>query len=317
MPTISRTQILKGPCQIIFNGGNPLYSKGDVSITMRTQTLGIATSGFGEIDQRAQDIEYRIRFTPSGQFGLDASQLFNNRFLAVGESIFGATDRTLVIKPFISPQQVLTFKNVGISRMPPMRLTAAETALGEVEFTAIRSDASTWEAVDSIVAASAHSVPSHAAFAAANHTVEPWSAAWGAAPWDSFQTETGWTITPTMELSEQRVDNAGLIDLCLRAFSVTAQAVPVDTGLNEAVVMARLGHSGAGKVRGQSLAALGDDLTLTGQISGIVVELDKAALIDVQLGYGSETKRIGQCTWRATRTFTTGTANPLLSVNVP
>jgi hypothetical protein len=317
MPTISRTQILRGPCQITYNGGNPMYSKGDVIITMKTQTLAIATSGFGEIDQRAQDIEYRIRFIPSGQLALDASQLYNNRFLAVGESIFGATDRTLVVKPFISPQQVLTFKNVGISRMPPLRLSAGETSLGEVEFTALRTDASTWEAVDGIVAASAHSAPVHTTFSAAGHIVEPWAAAWGSSPWNSFETENGWTITPSMELSEQRVDNAGLIDLNLRALSVTAQAVPVDTALTEAVVLAKLGHSGAGRVRGQSLGALGDDLTITGASSGIVVELDKAALIDVQLGWGSETKRVGQCTWRATRTFASGAANALFSVNVP
>ncbi len=316
MPTISRTQILRGPCQLIYNGGNPLYSKGDVIITARTTTLGIGTSGFGEIDQRAADIEYRIRLTPSGQLGNDAAQLYANVSLGVGASIFGATDRTLVIKPFISPQAVLTFKNVGISRMPNLRLTAGETAFGEMEFTALRSDASTWETADSIVAASAHSAPDHASFAASNHIVEPWSAAWGSAPWDSFQTENGWTITPSMELSEQRVDNAGLIDYCVRALSVTAQATPIDTSLTEAVVLAKLGHAGSGRIRGQSLAALGADLVLNASEAGVQITLDQAALIDAQLGWGSESKRIGQCTWRATRTFTAGAANALMVIDV-
>ncbi len=317
MATISRTQILKGPCQLTYNGGNPLYSKGDVVVSARSTVLGIDTSGFGQIDQRAIDIEYRIRFQPSGQLGNDASQLWANMALKVGESIFGATDRTLVIKPFNAGQSVLTFKNVGISRMPSLRLTAGETAIGEMEFTALRSDASTWEVVDSIVAASAYSAPDHTLFGAGNHVVEPWGAVWGAAPWDNFQTESGWTITPTMELSEQRVDNAGLIDLNVRALSVTAQATPIDTSLTEAVILAKLGHAGAGRIRGQSLASLGADLEIQAADSEILVRLDQAVLIDAQLGWGSETKRIGQCTWQATRTFTSGVANALMTITVP
>ncbi len=318
MPTISRTQILRGPCQITWGAGSaPMYSKGDVIIVARTQTLGVQTSGFGEIDQRALDVEYKIRFTPSGDFISHAELLFAPMALKVGESIFGATDKTLVVKPFTSPQQVLTFKNVGLSRMPNLRLTAAETIFGELEFTALRSDATTWETADSIVAASAHSAPDHATFNAAAHLVQPWSATWGSSPWDDFQTETGWTITPGMELSEQRVDNAGLIDLCVRALSVTAQATPIDTGLTEAIVLGKLGHAGSGRVRGQSMASLGADLVLTSADAGSSVTLDQAALIDAQLGWGSESKRIGQCTWRATRTFTGGAANALMTITVP
>lgn len=317
MSTISRTQILRGPCQITWAGGAPMYSKGDVVVTVRTQTLGIATSGFGEIDQRAIDVEYKIRFVPSGTWVAHAYLLYGPMALTVGQSIFGATDQTLVIKPFTSPQQVLAFKNVGISRMPTLRLTAGETIFGEVEFTALRSDMTTWEVADSIVGATAHAAPSHAAFTVDDHLVQPWTAAWGGSPWDSFETETGWTVTPAMELSEQRVDNAGLVDLCVRALSVTAQATPIDVGLNEAAVLAKLGHAGAGRVRGQSLGALGADLVLTSADGGSTVVLDKAALIDAQLGWGSESKRIGQCTWRATRTFTAGVANPLLVVTVP
>lgn len=318
MATISRTQILRGPCQVTWgSGAPPMYSKGDVTITARTQTLGVATSGFGEVDQRAQDIEYRIRFVPSGDFVLHAAMLYANMALKVGESIFGATDKTLVVKPFISPQAVLTFKNVGMSRMPPLRLTAAETIFGEVEFIALRSDATTWETADSIVAAGAYSAPDHSTFSAPDHLVQPWSAAWGSSPWDSFQTESGWTVTPAMELSEQRVDNAGLIDYCVRALSVTAQATPIDTGLTEAVVLAKLGHAGVGKVRGQSLASLGADLVLSSDGGGSTITLDQAALIDAQLGWGSESKRIGQCTWRATRTFTGGAANALMTITTP
>lgn len=318
MPTISRTQILKGPCQITWgSGAAPMYSKGDVIITMRTTLLGIETSGFGQIDQRAIDVDYKIRFVPSGDWVSHAERLMAPLALKVGESIFGATDTTMVIKPFLAGQAVLTFKNVGISRPPTLRLTAGETIIGECEFTALRSDATTWETADSIVAVGAYSAPDHATFNVDAHNVQPWNAAWGASPWDSFQTENGWTITPTLELSEQRIDNAGLVDLTVRAQSVTAQAVPVDTGLNEAAVLAKLGHAGVGKVRGQSLAAVGADLVLTANDGGYTVTLDKAALVDAQLGWGGEAKRIGQCTWRATRTFTTGVANPLILITVP
>lgn len=313
MATISRTSILRGPCQIIFNEGTPIYSKGDVTVTARTQTLAISTSGFGEVDQRAQDIEYRIKFTPSGQLLTHYAQLYAPMALTVGRSIFGSTDQTLVIKPFTSPQAVLTFKNVGISQMPPLRLSAGETVFGEVEFTAMRTDASTWEVVDSIVAASVHSAPSHTSFTAATHSVQPYTSAWGLDPWDNFETEAGWTITPAMDLFDQRVDNAGLVDRCVRTLSVTAEAVPVDTGLTEAVVLARLRHAGSGIIRGQSLAAGGADLYITGLVNELAVQVDQAALVDVQLGWGGESKRVGKCTWRATRTFTAGVANPLLT----
>ena len=317
MSTISRTQILRGPCQITWNSGSPMYSKGDVAVTVRTQTLGIATSGSGEVDQRAIAAESKIRFVPSGSWLQHANLLFAPMALTVGQSLFGATDKTLIVKPFTSPQQVLTFKNVAITRMPTLRLTASETIFGEVEFTAIRSDMTTWEVADSIVGAGVYAAPRHAAFDPADHMVQPWTSAWGASPWDSFETETGWTITPGMDLSEQRVDNAGLVDLCVRALSVTAQATPIDVGLNEAAVLAKLGHAGSGRVRGQSLGALGADLVLTSADGGSGVTLDKAALVDAQFGWGAETKRIGQCTWRATRTFTAGVANPLLIVTVP
>ncbi|MGC4068417.1 MAG: hypothetical protein QM784_27980 [Polyangiaceae bacterium] len=314
MPTISRTQILRGPCQLIFNGGNPLYSKGDVTIEISTAVMGVETSGFGEVDQRALEAVHKVRFTPSGQFVLDSAQLYAPAALGIGASLFGPTDRTLVIKPFNTGQQVQTYKNAAITRMPPLTLSAGKTVFGEVEFTCLRSDATTWEAADSIVAASAYSAPAHTAFNSAGHLVEFWTAAWGSSPWNAFETEDGWTITPEMQVNQHRVDNAVLIDLSLRSLSVRAEAVPVDTGLTEAVLMTALGHQGAGRQRGQSLAALGSDLILVNAGGGHQITLSKAALVDGRMNYGGTQPRIGRCTWRATRTFTAGAANPLFSI---
>jgi hypothetical protein len=97
--------------------------------------------------------------------------------------------------------------------------------------------------------------------------------------------------------------------MMLQGLDVSLKGTPLGPAVSD--VMTELK---AAQELGTSLAS-DDDLVISGGASGTpVFTLSKAALVDADLGWGSDRKRLGPCEWVATRSITAGVADPLFTI---
>jgi hypothetical protein len=234
--------------------------------------------------------------------------------LAIGASIFNSTDRALVIHGRDGIK--LTLHNAALTQMPSLRLGVDKTVTGPLKFTALLAKNTDPTNAAAYFTSASEAYPGDLDFIPGDIITQAPASAWGASsPWNSFLTEAGWEITFALRLSEQTADGLGTVDIRLQGLDISAKCVPI--GPTAAQALAALQSSAA---FGTSLA--GDDLQIDTDIidsavpapAAAIITLSAAALVDAELRYGSQAKRIGTCEWVATRTFTTGTPNPLFSL---
>lgn len=303
MPGIDRTTIITGPA-IVTYAGQSFWSKGDVQLKPVNKRFNIETAAFGKVDERFSDRRFEVTFEPSGRFttGL-AAVLWPYGATAIGASIFGSTDRALVIHGRDGVK--LTLHNAALTQMPVIRLGVDKTIVGPVKFTCLLAKSTDPTNAAAYYTSASEAYPGDSGFDVADIITEAVGCAWGAsAPWSAFVTEAGWDISFALRLSEQAVDGFGTVDITLQGLDVSAKAAPV--GPTVAQVLTALKTNQA---FGTSLS--GDDLALTGTTTVLIAN---AALIDAECRYGSQAKRVGVCEWIATRSFTTGTPDPLFSI---
>lgn len=294
----NRTSIIRGGAQITY-AAQKFYTRGTISIERVTETFPLTVDGFGEIDQRVDNVMHRIRFTPEGNLFNSYGVLYAPLALGIGASLFGAADDTLVIKPFLAGQQMVTYHNVAITRMPTLRLSAGETILGEIEFTALTKNATLPSEADSLLTYAAHSAPDHSLVNFANITTDSWSAAWGLAPWNAFEALEGWSIEPEMEATPVAVDSAGVIDYTVSRLGCRARAIPL--GPTSTDIFTALQHQGGNARRGRSLNLNAPDLVLTNSGGQFTITMHNAGLSQDSQAYGDRANRNGECLWVATR----------------
>lgn len=302
MPSLNRTTILTGPALVTF-GGQSFWSKGDVTVNLAPALFSIQTAHFGEIDKRVSDRMIEVSFEPSGAFtaGL-AAVLWPYAVTAIGSSIYGANDRALVV--WTRDGKKLTIHNASITGMPTIRTGVSKTIQGSMKFTGLlanNTDPSNAAAYFTLANAA---YPGDTGFNVADIKTLAYASAWGESPWDSFQTEDGWEIAFGLELTPQKVDGLGTIDMTLKGLKVTAKAIPV--GVSEADIMAKAMPAVS---LGNSIAAASSPLNIYG--TGVYVRVYNAGITDSGFVYGSDKKRVGATTWEATRSVTGGAADPL------
>lgn len=203
----------------------------------------------------------------------------------------------------------LTLYNAAVTKMPSMNLSAVKTIIGGVEFSAftrngyaITTAASKW--------AIANAALSDTTFAPASVLTQAYTAAWGSAPWDSFQTKDGFVVDFNLGLRAVETDADGVRTMQLTSLDVTAKATPA--GIDESQLLTKLLLQDTGSGRGRSLS--GDNLLLSGAGANVFVQLYGAALKQSNMNFSSGLERMGELTWFATRTFSAGVPNPLFYV---
>jgi hypothetical protein len=297
---ISRTSILRGPAIVTFNSQS-FYSKGDITLDLGVETFDVEASAYGKVDERVIERVARVRFQPAGEWEA-LTTLWPYGATTVGASIFTGTDRPLVIHTLDGT--TLTFKAAAVTRMPEITLAANATMIGEVELTCIGQDNQAWTVADNLVATAS------AAFSDANFSIpailtQPYTAAWGSSPWNSFQTFDGFRIGFDLQLSPLTTDADGLVDMMFSRLAVTARCRPL--GITEAQLITALKLQGTGNARGRSLQANSADLVLTGVVStGAIITLNSAQMKMGGLQAGPTTPRIGEVEFVATREFSGG-----------
>lgn len=386
---ISRVQILQGPCQVQF-AGSTFYSKGDVTVKLNVKEFNVVSDAIGLVDYRDDDVMADISFEPDGQVTnalLAVLYPFIQSGIYPGTSVYGSSDRPLVI--WCRDNSKHTFQNAALTKQPPFMASAVKTAFGTCTFRALRSIATAWSGVNSLVVIATANYPGDAAYNLANIITTPFLARWEnttpptgtasateASPavfsatahglvigdtifnsgytnpalnglftvatadfsvnayslflygtttplnntvgsdsgtfvrqnaFDSFTTESGFSIDSNATLSETSTDDLGVIDMRFDQIEVTCKAIPV--GPQPSDLINALAIQGSGAIRGRSRAAVGANLYLTG--TGLYAKLTQASLVDITPIVGSsKKKRVQECTWKTTMTLTSCVPNP-------
>jgi hypothetical protein len=299
MPSFSRTTIVRGPCKIGFDSAT-FYSKGGVSLTMTNATFDKETDAYGVVSKSKTDFQIVVEFEPVGEIE-DLAKLFPYGNTAMGASIYGGTDKPLVIT---AADATYTINNAAVTQMPSIRCSANNTAFGTVQFTGLLDLGG-----DPSVLADYYAVAGGASigtdFDPLKIITAPYRATLGAI--GPFFSEGGFEISFDLSLNPVAVDGIGTVDMSLQNLGATITCIP--TGLAESAFDALFGSLDAG----EDLASSALDIS-TATVGGLNFDCAAVQLIDLQKRFSPTDNRLGQLTLAAKRTFDTGAPVALFTV---
>ncbi len=307
--SIDRTTTIEGPARLTYDG-ETFWSKGDITVTPAVERFSIETSRFGTVDERLSDKSLIISFEPSGRFdaGL-AAVLWRYAAVEVGTSIYGATDKPLVINTLAGKQH--TIHNAALTSMPDINLSVAQTIQGDVEFTGILANNTDPTNAAAYYTIASVTYPGDTGFDVSDIITNPYATAWGStAPFDDFHTEEGWSVSFDLSLRNKGVDGLGTIDMTLQELKVTATSIPIGPTVDD--ILGKQGINGT--ALGSSIQANSDDLIISG--TGVHIEVRNAAIVESEFGHGTDRYTLGATQWMATRTLTLGVPDPLFYVGI-
>lgn len=130
--TIDRLVVSRGPAMITFKGG-VFFTREDLVVELNKETKPIPSAAFGDLDNVNLGVKATAKFRPVGEFE-HLGVLWPYPITPIGTSIFGTADYPLLIQPLDTTQKQTRFKAAGISKMPDLFFTAADTLIQDVEF---------------------------------------------------------------------------------------------------------------------------------------------------------------------------------------
>lgn len=262
--TISRTDTIYRGRAIVTYDGATLYSSSPVQVNTKTDYFDIPVEGVGVIDKKIKQVITEVTLTPHGEItSTILGKLFPHTSATPGSSALPATDKSLVVHP-ANGKEKLTFKNGFVSKMPDLMLSSVKTALGQVTFTAIGTNAEAWSAAGHFVDL-ADSAFSDVGLSATGVKTVPYTASLGAlgAPWNGILTKSGWTVGFDVGLDPQEEDTIGIFDYLYNGQArISAKCNPI--GLKVADLHSLMLLQGSGAARGASGTGLKAALTITG-----------------------------------------------------
>jgi hypothetical protein len=299
MPTFSRTTIVRGPCKIGFDSAT-FYSKGGVTLTMTNATFDKETDAYGVVSKSKTDFQIVVEFEPVGEIE-DLAKLFPYGNTAMGASIYGGTDKPLVIT---AADATYTINNAAVTQMPSIRCSANNTAFGTVQFTGLLELGGDPSALaDYYAVAGGGAIGT--AFDPAKIITAPYQATLGAI--GPFFSEAGFEISFDLSLNPVTVDGIGTVDMSLQNLGATITCIP--TGLAESAFDAFFGSLDAGEDLASSAFGI-----VTATVGGLDFDCAAVQLIDLQKRFSPTDNRLGQLTLAAKRTFSAGAPQPLFTV---
>lgn len=200
-----------------------------------------------------------------------------------------------------------TFHNAAVTKMPAIKFSALETLWGAVEFESFPKNGIAWATAASLYTIDTATF-ADTGFDPADILTQPHTITWGAAPWALLYTKAGISVENTLGLEPIDDDASGIISRRIASLGFTAKAQPMGPSLAD--VMTALTLQGAGATRGRSLA--GSDFVIEG--AGVYCLLNAAALSGGPGLFSSKNDRVGELTWQATRSFTSGVADDLFYI---
>jgi len=250
----------------------------------------------------------------------------------------------LVIHPLFQnggTEKIITFQNVALTGLPNLTFNATDTQVGAVTFTAIYHrkleatdldalvDYRTWSApaagdLDDFDPSHIWTTPPRIRYGAAS--VNAWTASDPvAAPWNSFCTAAGATISFSLGTSDKVVDTCGLVDIIYTDLGMTITAQPVgelmtDEEIQKVLRQQDMGGSYEGRLRGQSMkAATPMELWIKLENGAEVIDfiMPSTAVSAGGSNYGITSMRNADLTWQSLRTFSGGVRQSLFGYSAP
>jgi hypothetical protein len=310
MAGFNPVNFIAGPAIITWNSYT-YYSRGDIRVAFRRETWDVATSMHGRVDSRLRSLSAEVSFQPVGMLDT-AAKYWPYVAGDIGKSIFAASDKPLIIQTLEGRKY--TLPRAAISRMPSLKLTAADTLIqGDLTFLCLLKTSTEITTADSILKVEANAF-SDTSFDETKIDSAGYTAALGArsSPYTAMESLDGFTIDFGMTLREDRVDRYGLVAARLTSLAAAARFTPV--GLTEAEWDALVIPDGASAlVPGQSVAAAAENLVISG--TGLSVTLAKAGIVNHALAFG-EAPRLGEIQFACQRSWTAGVADALWTITI-
>jgi len=310
--SLDRTNIIRGPCMVEL-GSQKFLTKGDAVLEITKRGFPIETADYGKIEERLEDSEVKVRFTPAGVWATALNAvLFPHADPTFGASIFGASDAPCYI--WGQDDVKVTIAAAAITKMPSIFLSATKTLFGECEISGVLAKGTTRVTANSVFTVGSGSYPALTSFDRTAIRTCRYGFVWGSSPWDEIHPEAGVQVDFNMNLEPVKGDTEGTIDMTLSGVEVTARFVPLTQTLANALDKMLIQGSGGGI--GDTFFTQGADLVVTGPANGDPkVTVKKAAFVDsFQSRWGGGTKRLSEMLLRAQRGITSGDPDPLFAL---
>jgi len=301
----------QGPAAVIFDGYT-YYSQAGVSSVLRRESSNIQSDMHGQIDERHKSQRQEISFVPVGELE-QMSKYFPYAVADIGKSIFGATNKPVVIHTYADGKTV-TFPRAAITKLPSLHLGPNKTPFDTMTITAIgkrvtqQTDSAWWKTIASVAF-------SDTGFDDTKIITDVYNAALGArsTPYDAMGAIEGFKFDVNLGLKDVMDDGTGLHDIILQ--SMTGQVSFAPNNLTESQIDALLSLQNSGvMVPGQSYAKADEDLVITADAG--VFTLYKAGPKDNSVEYQTGTPRPKEIVLVSKRTWTGGVPNELFDFSL-
>lgn len=303
MATFDRTTIVRGPCKITYDGST-FYSKGGVKMTMTQSTFDKDTDAYGMVGKAKTDMQIVVEFEPVGEIEAFGFALFPYANTASGNSIFGATDKPLVI---IALDATYTILNAAITKLPSIRCTANNTVFGSVQFTGLLKKTGDPNLLASYYTRSGTTgVIYDAAFSPATIITAAYKATLGATT--AFDSSDGFEISFDLALNPIVVDGYGTVSMSFNNIGATISCTPI--GVADDFFDTYFG----GIDTGEELPTSTLDISATGITGSLNFDCPAVQVISLDRAWSTSENRLGKLTMAAKRTFSTGTPVALFTV---
>lgn len=303
MPTFDRTTIVRGPAKITYDTA-VFYSKGGVTLRMVNTTFDKETDAYGMVGKAKTDFQVIVEFEPVGEIE-ELAKLYPYGSTAIGAAIYGATDKALTIT---AADATYTIQNAAITQLPSLRLTANNTAFGQIQFTGllmIGGDPSSLADYYSVAGGASIGT----GFDPSKLITAPYTATLGLGTPLAFMSEAGFEVSFDLGLAPVVVDGIGTVSMSLQ--NLGANIVCIPTGVAESAFDEAFDSLEAGEDLGN--LTLDISTLVTG---GLNLDFLAVNIIDLEKRFSPADNRLGTLTMAARRTFTTGSPNALFTVAV-
>ncbi len=276
-----------GPGLVIWDGAT-IHVEDEIKMKIAPKLFDVVTAGFGVVDRRREDMQIEVSFTPKMWDSL--TKLFPYAATAIGASIYGATDKPLVIKPLSGSGW--TISNAAITKLPNILLSGTKAMLGEMTLTGLLANSAGTGTMSSYIATAAGG--ELAGFDLTKILNGLYTGAWGAGL-TTFHSESGFEISFDLSLEDVKVDGLGTVDKMLTALAATCKVTPVGPSAGD--VISIHGEKAIGE------GAPKNDLVITGGRAGLPVVTLKNCTAQMSSGRtGQKVKRIGEMEFKTVRT---------------
>lgn len=301
MSNTTRASILKGPAFIGYDSAS-IHAEGDITVDLVTEYFDVTSSAHGNVGRRPMDRRVEVNFAP--RMWKDLAKLFPYATKQIGDRLFPAADKALVITPRNGAP--LTILNAAITQLPNINLGAQASALGGMRFTGLVIDGGDPADLDDLFTLG--TVATGATMTGFDLTAVPNSKYTLTRNSVDMLSEAGFAIAFDLGIEPVKGDGETTIDYIVTNLGATLSFSP--WGMNEAAFRSLLDATGMGE------EPTGHNAVIAGAATGkpSVTLANTYPAESGQLGYGATLNRTGQVTLRAVRKVTSDALSALWTI---